>query len=204
MYIYKLYPYRLTNLNIIKAIKTFSLLRYNIKALKKFVFFHAAKLYFNKREYTMFLEANKINLDFSLNRLQLIDYPFAKRHLFIDKYNERLNFWFFFDYYKVNKYFQIKYKNIYKKELNINLFFLKRTRKEYIKLRNNILRMISLYFYYINLERVHYKHYWPDISPYDINNQIQTDYDSLKLNWYLNTYLTNERRILIFLIIHIY
>ena len=58
------------------------------------------------------------------------------------------NFWYFFDYLKVNKFYTSKYKNIYKDYKNINLYFVKKTRKDYIKFRGSIIRLIALYYYY--------------------------------------------------------
>lgn len=49
---------------------------------------------------------------------------------------------------KTNKYFHHKYKNIYGDQHYVNFYFIKRTRKSYIKLRNDLIRMYSLYFYY--------------------------------------------------------
>jgi hypothetical protein len=58
---------------------------------------------------------------------------------------------------KADKYFHQKYQSIYGDQQYVNFFFIKRSRKGYLKLRNDLIRMYSLYFYYRNFERANYK-----------------------------------------------
>jgi len=130
----------------------------NLKILKKYYYIYNTKLYFNKKYYNVTLESNKVFIKQFLYRLSLIKKPFNKLHFNkLKKSRKNTNFWFFFDYMKADKYFHQKYQNIYGDQQYVNFFFIKRTRKGYIKLRNDLIRMYSLYFYYRNFERANYK-----------------------------------------------
>lgn len=156
-FIHTHYPYAINQYyDIERTINYFGVLN-NLKIVKKYYYIYNTKLYFNKKYYTTTLESNRVFIKQFLYRLSLLKKPFNKLHFFKSKKNSNMHFWFFFDYMKTNKYFHQKYKNIYGDQHYVNLYFIKRTRKGYIKLRNDLIRMYSLYFYYRNFERAIYK-----------------------------------------------
>jgi hypothetical protein len=219
LYIKIKYPYRVYNKNYVEQIKYIKLLNSNIKLVKKYNYFINNKIYFNKRYYKIILESKNLLLRLIISKLKLHDAPFLKNYLnnFFIKYYSRdmidfyyvewahvdlgiheelrtekiRNFWYFFDYIKVNKFYTSKYKNIYKDSKNISLFFIKKTRKDYIKFRATIIRLLTLYHYYYNFEMIYTKSLG---QVGDRNYLIRKRYDNLKLNWYMNTYLTNDRQ----------
>ena len=212
------YPYRLYNINYLNQLQYFKILNNNIKLIKKYNYFINNKIQFNKRYYKIILESKNLLLKLVISKLKLHDEPFIKNYFnnffkiyydapMIDLYSINVfvnlgiyehfrmqkikNFWYFFDYLKVNKFYTSKYKNIYKNFKNINLFFVKKTRKDYIKFRGSIIRLISLYNYYYNFELMYTK----NINKIgDRNFLVRYRYDNLKLNWFMNTYLTNDRQ----------
>jgi hypothetical protein len=213
------YPYRLYNKNYINQLQYLKILNNNIKLIKKYNYFINNKIQFNKRYYKIILESKNLLLKLVISKLKLHDEPFIKNYFnnffknyyeapMIDLYAINLfnfdlgiyehfrmqkikNFWYFFDYLKVNKFYTSKYKNIYKDYKNINLYFVKKTRKDYIKFRGSIIRLIALYNYYYNFELMHTK----NLSKIgDRNFLVRYRYDNLKLNWFMNTYLTNDRQ----------
>jgi hypothetical protein len=195
-FIYTHYPYAINQYyDIERMVNYFSVIN-NLKIIKKYYYIYNTKLHFNKKYYTITLESNRVFIKQFLYRLSLIKKPFNKLHFFKSKKNAKNNnnFWFFFDYMKTNKYFHHKYSNIYGDQHYVNFFFIKRTRKGYIKLRNDLIRMYSLYFYYRNFERAMYKNWWPDtLSTFEQNLRNQDRFDSLRTAWFTYSYLTNDR-----------
>jgi len=188
------YPYSINQYyNIERTMNYFSVLN-NLKIIKKYYYIYNTKLYLNKKYYGMALESNRVFIKQFLYRLSLIKKPFNKYHFFKSKSKSNVNFWFFFDYMKTNKYFHQKYKNIYGDQHYVNFYFIKRTRKNYIKLRNDLIRMYSLYFYYRNFERTNFKNWWPEtLSTFEHNVRNQDRFDSLRVAWFTYSYLTNDR-----------
>lgn len=171
----------------------------NLKIIKKYYFLKNTKIYSMKRYHKKLLYADKILIRLFFYRLNHWDNPFLKNYL-TNKYKEKdffnYNFWFFFDYLKTDKYYYSKYNEFYKnEESDINLYFLKRIRKDYIKLRNNLLRLYSLYFHYYILEAPNSTHlFFNNALPANIKNErLLWSYDNFKINWLLKIYLTKER-----------
>jgi len=154
-FIYSHYPFSINKpYDVKRSINYFGAIN-NLKILKKYYYIYNSKLYFNNKYYGLVLESNKPFFNQFLYSLSLINKPFNRRHFFKEK--KKTNFWFFFDYIKTDKYLHHKYNDIYGDQHYVNFFFLKRTRKSYIKLRSDLIRMYSLYFYYRNFERAIYR-----------------------------------------------
>ena len=172
----------------------------NFKIIKKYYFLKSAKIYSMKRYYKKLLYSENLLVRLFFYRLNHWDNPFIKNYLSSKSKNKsdsfNYNFWFFFDYLKTDKYYYSKYNEFYKnEESDVNLYFIKRIRKDYIKLRNNLLRLYSLYFHYYILEAANYKHLFYNSSlPANLKNErLIWSYDNFKISWILKIYLTKER-----------
>jgi hypothetical protein len=169
-FIYRRYPYRLNKYdNILNSnLNYFNLLPNNgIKLIKKYYYLRNLKKRHFYKLHKNFYELNKLHSNTVLRKFQNWNKPFIYKYCqsFDLPRNEAniewiylkyLNFWSFFDYLKVNKYYTYKYKDIYKNENKnfINFKFLKRFRKDYINSRNYIMRFISAYLYYEYLKKI--------------------------------------------------
>ncbi len=198
-YINYQYPFSLNyNHNILESLSYLKQLESYIKIIKKYYYIKNTKIYFMKRYYKKLLHTNNLVLKSYIYRLKNWNDPFFKKQLSSKTSNE-LHFWYFFDYFKIDKYYYIKNKDIYKEETDLTLYFIKKTRKDYIKLRNHLLRMYSLFFHYYHLERSYFKHYVPMTLKKTKaliqlkNKRVVWNYESFKINWMLKIYLTRQR-----------
>jgi hypothetical protein len=196
-YIHYQYPFSLNyNNNILESLSYLKQLESYIKIIKKYYYIKNSKIYFMKRYYKKLLHANNLVLKSYIYRLKNWNDPFFKKQL---SSNNDLHFWYFFDYFKIDKYYYVKHKDVYKEETDLTLYFIKKTRKDYIKLRNHLLRMYSLFFHYYHLERTYFKHYVPMTLKKTKaliilkNKRVVWNYESFKMNWMLKIYLTRQR-----------
>lgn len=171
----------------------------NLKIIKKYYFLKNSKIYSMKTYYKKLLYTENLLIRLFIYRFNHWDNPFLKNYL-TNKCKEKdlfnYNFWFFFDYLKTDKYYYSKYNKFYKnEESDINLYFLKRIRKDYIKLRNNLLRLYSLYFHYYLLEAPDYKHllFNKSLPGHAKHARLWWSYENFRINWLLKIYLTKER-----------
>ena len=228
-YLTKKYPFYLNKNNIQESLIYLNQLPSYLKIIKKYYYLQNAKIYYIRRLYKKLLNSNKLFIELYIYRLKNWNDPFIKKqlnHMDINKkelvdvnikfphlkkernikiYNKdqnqnELNFWSFFDYFKVDKYYFEKHKDVYQEESDYNLYFIKKARKDYLKLRNNLIRMYSLFFNYYILERTYYREHFPlpDFFLRTILSSVQqkrllVDYESFKLNWVLKIYLTKDR-----------
>jgi hypothetical protein len=166
----------------------------NFKVIKKYYFLKNSHMASMRRYYKKLLYSENLLIRLFYNRLNPWDNTFLKNHLKttcvvknnsqnVDFFN--YNFWFFFDYFKTDKFYYTKYNEFYNNnEFDLNLIFLKRLRKDYIKLRNNLLKMYSLYYYYYLLEAANYKHFfYSNLLPAFMRNDLLYKmYDNFKLS----------------------
>lgn len=111
-----------------------------------------------RRCYKALFYKRKTFLKFHVYKLKYWNEPFYKKQLLNSTAN---HFWYFFDYLKTDKYYHVKHADIYKEESDFNLYFIKKTRKDYIKFRSNLLRVFSAFYHYYHLERVFYNQHFP-------------------------------------------
>lgn len=178
----------------------------NFKIIKKFLFLKNTRLSSMKRIYKRLLYTDSLLIRLFYNRLNPWDNIFFKNRLkytsviknvknnSINSFN--YNFWFFFDCFKTDKFYHTKYNEFYQNdEFNLNFIFLKRLRKDHIKLKNNLLKLYSLYYYYYILESANYKHtFYSNLLPAFMRNDLlYWIYDNFKLSWINKIYLTKER-----------
>ena len=191
-YIQYKYPFCINeNKAIINSLYYNNTLKNYIKIIKKYYYIKGLRKFKIRRSYKILMLKNFI-LKLFLFRLKNWDKPLYYKQLTLTNNN----FWSFFDYMKVDKYYYLKNNNIYlDRDFDLNLYFIKRIRKDYIKLRNNLLRLYTMRFQYQYLEKAHLKHnvYNKKLSKVKKYWRAVSFYKNFKLNWALKLFLSKHR-----------
>jgi hypothetical protein len=201
-YIYTKYPYRLNKYNNIlnSNLNYFNLLTKDVKIIKKYLFLENLKKRYCFKFHNNFYEMNKLYSSIMLKKFKNWNQPFLYKYFklydlkktkkgYEDYSFERLKYWNFFDYLKINKYYMYKYEDIYKNKNNyINLYFIKRFRKDYINHRNLLIRFMSAYFYYEYFKKVVLLN---KLKPMKGRNIKVINF---RLKWNFNVYLNHKKQ----------